>query len=281
MKELTGGHSDVVFKSKFTHDSKYLLSCGGDGAACLWDVNSNEQKKPLKCTYSGHLYPVWDISIYSQLNLFATSSKDGTSRLWSFDRLYPLRIYAGHNSDVNCVEFHPNGAYLATGSSDRTVRLWCVQTGSFLRLYSSPGHKSRIFSIAFSSDGNYLASGGEDRRIKIWDLRTASMLKELKGHSNIIHSLRFDNTSSILCSGGNDQTVKFWDININKSTGQNSENSSSSSSSSVELIESIHLDFNIYSSFIDAQNVAYITGAKKQESSSLLGTAQSKKSFNN
>ena len=161
-QELIGGHSGVVFKSKFTHDSKYLISCGDDGQACLWNVNSESAAQQQQqnerqtlhdmetssseqdlfeikirastsgherstkllptCFYSAHLYPVWDVEPFSRLNLFATGSRDSTARLWSFDRVYPLRNYCGHHSDVNCVRFHPNGSYLATGSSDKTVR---------------------------------------------------------------------------------------------------------------------------------------------------------------
>ena len=93
------------------------LSCGADNVACLWDVNKPRASRHV-VSYSGHLYPVWDLEAYSRLNLFATASKDGTSRLWSFDHIYPLRIYCGHQSDVNCVRFHPNGAYLATGKTN-------------------------------------------------------------------------------------------------------------------------------------------------------------------
>jgi WD40 repeat protein len=118
VKELFNGHSNTIFKSKFTHDSNHLLSCSADSNACLWDVG----RSSFICKYSGHSYPIWDISLYSQLNLFATSSKDTTTRLWSFDRLYPLRVYSGHSLDVNCASFHPNGSYIATGSSDRTIR---------------------------------------------------------------------------------------------------------------------------------------------------------------
>ena len=122
-QELTGGHSNAVFKSKFTHDSKYLLSCGADNVACLWDVkgfaNNTESGDRAQavhvCTYSGNLYPLWDVEIFSRLNLFCTASKDSTARLWSFEHMYPLRVYCGHQSDVNCVRFHPNGSYTATG----------------------------------------------------------------------------------------------------------------------------------------------------------------------
>ena len=188
-KELSGGHAAAVFKSKFTHDSNYLLSCGSEGVACLWDVNSNSHAatSSLICSYSGHLYPCWDVAIFSKLNLFSTSSKDGTAKLWCFDRVYPLRSYCGHQSDVNVVRFHPNGSYLATGSSDKTVRLWSVQTSEFVRLFS--GHRSRVFAVEFSPDGNYLASAGEDRKIKVWDLRSGALYKELKGkHQEEIQS---------------------------------------------------------------------------------------------
>ena len=133
-KELVGGHTGAVFKSKFTHDSKYLVSCGSDGVACLWDLSRTNQElqqtassifsSSLVCTYAGHLYPIWDVEIFSKLNLFSTCSKDCTAKLWSFDRIYPLRSYCGHQSDVNTVRFHPNGSYLATGSSGKIIILF-------------------------------------------------------------------------------------------------------------------------------------------------------------
>ena len=75
--------------------------------------------------YKGHNYPIWDID-YSPLGTsemplneffvifvlgyyFATASHDRTARLWSTDHIHPLRIFAGHLSDVNvrfdCIRF--------------------------------------------------------------------------------------------------------------------------------------------------------------------------------
>lgn len=300
--ELIGGHSSAVFKAKFTHDSKYLLSCGDDNLACLWNISSSNMKQleedededdddeafesKIKSSfhhssliqtspvtsYSGHLYSVWDIELYSQLNLFCTASKDATARLWSFDRIYPLRIFAGHQSDVNSVKFHPNGAYLATGSSDKTVRLWSVSTGEFVRLFS--GHRSRVYCLAFSPDGSYLASAGEDKKIKIYDLRSGVIYKEFKGHTDTVHSLTFDNNSEILCSGGLDKTVKFWDfhqknikigseLSFDYSNNTSTNKNTSSPTTSSELISSVCVDFNVYSIYCDMQNVFHVNGAKK------------------
>jgi WD40 repeat protein len=49
---------------------------------------------------------------------------DRTAKLWHLEYTHPLRVYAGHETDVDVVRFHPNGNYLATGGADKTVRLW-------------------------------------------------------------------------------------------------------------------------------------------------------------
>ena len=51
--------------------------------------------------YKGHNYPVWDVDFGPQGFYFATASHDRTARLWSCDQIYPLRIFAGHMSDVD------------------------------------------------------------------------------------------------------------------------------------------------------------------------------------
>lgn len=51
--------------------------------------------------YKGHLFPVWDVS-FSPLGLyFASASHDRTARLWNTESIAPLRVFAGHLSDVD------------------------------------------------------------------------------------------------------------------------------------------------------------------------------------
>ena len=49
----------------------------------------------------------------------------------------PIRIFVGHLSDVDAIEFHPNIHYLATGSSDKQIRLYF---NSFIIMLSIDGH---------------------------------------------------------------------------------------------------------------------------------------------
>ena len=122
----------------------------------------------------------------------------------------PLRIFAGHLSDVDCVRFHPNHNYLATGSSDKTVRLWDVQSGKCVRVFT--GHFRGVQCLAFSRNGRYLASSGEDQYINIWDLHAGKRLETLMGHKAMVTSLDFSQESTILASGGMDSTVRLWDM---------------------------------------------------------------------
>ena len=59
---------------------------------------------------------------------------DRTAKLWQMERAYPLRIYRGHESDVDVVKFHPNCNYLATGSNDKTLRLWSHADAKMVRI---------------------------------------------------------------------------------------------------------------------------------------------------
>ncbi|KAI7898745.1 WD40-repeat-containing domain protein [Cokeromyces recurvatus] len=161
--------------------------------------------------YKSHNYPIWDVDFGPYGFYFATASHDKTARLWSCDHIDPLRIFAGHLSDVNTVRFHPNSKYVVTGSSDKTARLWDVQRGTCVRVFT--GHTGSIHSVAISPNGRLMASGGEDQSILLWDLGTGKKLKAMTGHTGFIYSLSFSSDSTVLVSGSGDGTVRVWDVN--------------------------------------------------------------------
>ena len=72
-------------------------------------------------SYKGHTQPVWDVKFSPLGHYFVTASHDQTARLWATDHIYPLRIFAGHINDVDCVEFHPNSNYVLLAQVIRLV----------------------------------------------------------------------------------------------------------------------------------------------------------------
>lgn len=167
-----------------------------------------------------------------------SGGQDRTARLWSTDHHQPLRIFAGHLSDVDVVSFHPNCNYVATGSTDRTVRLWDVSNGRCVR--NLTGHKGPLQTVSFSPSGRYLASAGADGVVYLWNIATghlqgwfrhdkrdggpsSSLDNFLKRsdknsdpatplYSKTIYTLAFSRDGSALASGGLDEAVCVWNI---------------------------------------------------------------------
>lgn len=131
-----------------------------------------------------------------------------------------LRLFVGHDRDVDHVCFHPNSAYVFTGSCDKMVRMWLVTNGYPVRMFT--GHASNITALACSPDGKILASADDSGTIILWDLAPGKLLKRMRGHGKGgIWSLTWSVESTVLVSGGADGTVRVWDVQLpNDANGQ-------------------------------------------------------------
>jgi WD40 repeat protein len=58
----------------------------------------------------------------------ASSSFDGTLRLWDAATGQEQRRITGHRDAVLSIAFHPDDALILSGSTDTTVRLWRIDT---------------------------------------------------------------------------------------------------------------------------------------------------------
>ncbi len=124
----------------------------------------------------------------------------------------------GHDSDVNSVNFSPDGKTLVSGSRDNTIKLWDVETGQEIRTFK--GHDNLVTSVNFSPDGKTLVSGSADNTIKLWnvetgklwDVETGQEIRTLKGHDYPVWSVNFSPDGKTLVSGSVDKTIKLWNV---------------------------------------------------------------------
>lgn len=184
---------------------RLVLSCSADETIRLWDTAVSQCVGKYTC-----VSPPWAVAFSPLGYHFASANQDKTGTVFATDRVSPLRILAGHVSDVNCVSWHGNATLLATGSDDRTARLWDVRSSQSVRLLR--GSSTPISCTAISPLGNLLAAGSDGGKVYVWDLTTTRPLAVLQGHEGAVHSVAFSSDGAALSSGGADCAVRVWDL---------------------------------------------------------------------
>ncbi|KAL7187255.1 hypothetical protein ACSBR1_037339 [Camellia fascicularis] len=198
-------------------------------AVRLWSTKLNAN---LVC-YKGHNYLVWDVQFSPLGHYFASASHDRTARIWSVDRIQPLRIMAGHLSDVD--------------------------SGECVRIFI--GHRSVVLSLAMSPDGRYMASGDEDGTIMMWDLSSGRCVTPLVGHTSCVWTLAFSCEGSLLASGSADCTVKLWDMTASTKVLKTEENKTGSTNRLRSLKTLPTKSTPVYTLQFSRRNLLFAAGA--------------------
>ncbi|KAL9060030.1 MAG: hypothetical protein Q9162_000880 [Coniocarpon cinnabarinum] len=159
-RELSG-HSGYLSCCRFINDRRILTS-SGDMTCVLWDVDTGSKIHD----FADHLGDVMSLSINPlDHNMFVSGACDAFAKIWDIRQQRCTQTFAAHDSDINAVQFFPNGNAVGTGSDDASCRLFDLRADRELQAYTI-NDPIGITSVAFSVSGRLLFAGYDDFECK-------------------------------------------------------------------------------------------------------------------
>lgn len=155
----------------------------------------------------GHSGRVTDLVFSPDGDHLASSSRDGTIRLWDVEKRQEVHAFSVNEADLNCIAFSPDGGQLASAEAR-----WDVGTRQVVhtleRGLQAPGH------VAFSPDGSLLAVALFNHPVRLWDVVGGQVVRDLDREADAVgyFGIGFSPDGARLAAGGLGGTVTWWEI---------------------------------------------------------------------
>merc|ERR1711976_928583 len=93
----------------------------------------------------------------------------------------PIMLLSGHDGEVFCSKFSPDGQIVTSAGFDRLIFMWNVY-GECENLATMKGHTGAVLDIQYSTDGGKLVSCSTDKTLGLWDLEVGERMRKFRGH---------------------------------------------------------------------------------------------------
>jgi WD40 repeat protein/energy-coupling factor transporter ATP-binding protein EcfA2 len=169
----------------------------------------------LVASLAGHERPVLRAAFSHSGAQIATTSADGTMRVWEtatgkeIARLAPQ--VRGYDKPVTllAVAFSPDDRRIAVTAIDGSTRL--VDPASGAVLHTLLHATASAESVAFSPDGTRVVTASRDHTAAVWDAAIGALVRVLGGHQGPVSSAVFLDDHRV-ATASDDRTARVWDI---------------------------------------------------------------------
>lgn len=155
----------------------------------------------------GHTKELVGIAYFPRKRMMATSSIDGTIRIWTLPTGKELHRINVADVELRGIAFSPKGDLLASGSFESGAHLWDPYSGTSIRQLE--GTNINVEWLSFSPDGRLIAGASLDGFTKIWEVKTGKLIKTLDGNISV-DAAEFSPNYHVVATAGVDSTVKLW-----------------------------------------------------------------------
>lgn len=163
-----------------------------------------------------HIDAVLDCSyMENSSDKFATSSGDGTIRLWDANdyTVYARCSQITAASWPTCTVFTEE--IIISGWSDGKVRAFRVDNQQPLWQIDH-AHPDGVTAIDLAHNFKFLVTGGMNGEIRVWEIRSRELISHLKEHTSKITKLEIFPDDVHLMSSSRDKSILTWDLKQEK-----------------------------------------------------------------
>ncbi|EPZ35592.1 WD repeat-containing protein wat1 [Rozella allomycis CSF55] len=131
-------------------DGSFLVAANNHGYCFVWKMSNGQDSTDLQPITRIHAHDTYVTKcvLSPDVKKLATSSADGTIKIWATDSFLHEKTLVGHQKWVWDCSFSADSVYLISASSDQTARLWDLQTGDTIRQYV--GHNKALTCVALN-----------------------------------------------------------------------------------------------------------------------------------
>jgi WD40 repeat protein/serine/threonine protein kinase len=173
------GHTEEVEALAVSPDGRLVASGAREGGKGLWDLQTRARICWLALPESND-YRARCCRFSPDGTLLAIGRSDNLIRLWDVQKKRRIKVYEGHDDDIQDIAFHPTGTMMASCDRAGVVRTWKLpvsadgsqeaeqpQVSDWWPAYFR-GHASRCWSLRFSAEGHQLTTASKDGHVRAW-----------------------------------------------------------------------------------------------------------------
>jgi transducin (beta)-like 1 len=196
------GSLDPITCVKFNTSSSAVLCTLSTGKSLVYSRNLDQELK----SYSLHEGLI-SCADWRDEFIFATAGSDQNIVVCDYRDQEPVRIFSGHEGEINMVQWDPNKQVLASASDDKTIKIWDLD--SERPMYDFQEHGREVTSLSWSSIQAILASASLDSTVRLWDIQTGSCVRILDKHVHPVSLVKYSPDGKSIASVSNDR-IFLW-----------------------------------------------------------------------
>ncbi len=169
--------ADYIQTLVLTPDNKTLIVGCQDGIIRIVDIEAGKLLRKI----DGRLWIGRSIAVSPDFKTVALGPVFPTIRQWDIgtgEELFPELTSTGHDAEVQCVAWSPDGRVIASGGPNHQINLWDAETGKLRLKIASSSSANRM---AFTPAGRQLLTSWENAgMIRVWDVDTGKEVRTIE-----------------------------------------------------------------------------------------------------